>query len=238
MSKQDRKTSSAKKPVGGSNMSNFISSVAVLLAVISLGGSGFALTQLFQLQQSFRELNASVQNSPVASEPQSPQTASSPAVSTTESSQRANTEIQPGQFVQYAFKDKAQVELLSVERIQNPDSGQRNVVNVRMRFRDLGASIGSVIIPNQTIARNPETDERYESYDRVADEAARKQAQRDNTEVDRSDRIERATGGVGTMTEEGSSVDGYVWLLIPEEVQTVDLIVPETATFLAVPITD
>jgi hypothetical protein len=220
-------------------MNNSLSSVAVVLSVIALGGTGFALTQMFQLQQSLRELNASVQNSPVASEPpQSPQTASSLTVPIPESSQRANTEIQPGQFVQYAFKDRAQVELLSVKRIQNPDDGQRNVVNVQMRVRNLKGGSG-VIFPDQTIARDPETSERYESYDRVVDKTEREQSQRDGTEIDRSGRTDRATAYFSLgLIKEGSSVDGYVWLLIPEEVQTIDLIVPKTATFLAVPISD
>lgn len=220
-------------------MNTFLSGVAVLLSVIALAGAGFALTQMFQLQQSFRELNASVQSSPAVSEsPQSPQTVSSPTVPTTESSQQANTEIQPGQFVQYAFKNRAQVELLSVKRIQNPDNGQRNIVNVQMRVRDLGGRNGT-IVPKQTIARNPETSERYESYDRVVDKALREQARRDNTEIDRSGRIDRSTTYISIgLLEEGSSADGYVWLLIPEEVQTIDLIIPETAIFEKVPISE
>ncbi len=221
-------------------MNTFISSIAVLLSVIALGGTGFAIAQIFQLQQNFRELNASVQNSPVASEsPQSPPTASPSTVPTTEFNQQANTEIQPGQFVQYAFKDRAQVELLSVKRIQNPDNGQRNVVNVQMRVRNLEGRINNVIVPDQTIARNPQTSERYESYDRVTDKAAREQSRRDGTKIDRSGRIDRATGAISMgLVKKGSSVDGYVWLLIPEEVQTIDLIIPETATFVAVPISN
>lgn len=219
-------------------MNNFLSSIAVLLSVIALGGTGFALTQIFQLQQNVRELNTSVQNSPVASEPpQSPQIANSSTVPMTESSQQTNTEIQPGQFVQYAFKNRTQVELLSVKRIQNPDNGQRNVVNVQMRVRNLEGNLNHVIVPNQTIARNPETSERYESYDRVTEKAAREQSRRDGTEIDRSDRIDRATGAISMgLVRKGSSVDGYVWLLIPEEVKMIDLIVSKTATFLAVPI--
>jgi hypothetical protein len=236
-------------------MNTFLSSVTVLLSVIALGGTGSALTQVFQLQQSVRELNASMQNLPVASEPpRSPQTTGSSAVPTTGSNQQENTKIQlgqfvqyaqadtkiqPGQFVQYAFKNRAQVELLSVKRIKNPDNGQRNVVNVQMRVRRLGGGGVNIIVPDQTIARNPETSERYESYDRAADKAERKRARRDGTEIDRSGRIDRATAAISLgLMKKGASVDGYVWMLIPEEVRTIDLIVPKTATFLAVPISD
>lgn len=221
-------------------MSTFLSSVAVLLSVIALAGAGFALSQTLQLQQSFHKLTASMQNSPVAFEPpRSPQSDHSPTVPMTEPTQQANTEIQPGQFVQYAFKDKAQVELLSVKRIQNPDHGQRNVVNIQMWVRNLGGSGVNVIVPDQTIARNPETNERYESYDRVVDKAGREQARTDGTEIDRSGKIDRATGAISLgLVKAGSSVDGYVWLLIPEGVQTIDLMIPETATFLTAPISD
>ncbi|AFY79616.1 hypothetical protein Ple7327_4516 [Pleurocapsa sp. PCC 7327] len=145
-------------------MNTFLSGVAVLLSVIALAGAGFALTQMFQLQQSFRELNDFVQSSPTVSE--------------TESDQQANTEIQPGQFVQYAFKDRAQVELLSVKRIQNPDDGQRNIVNVQVRVRNLKGGVTHIISPDQTIARNPKTNERYESYDYVIMWLTRRQENR------------------------------------------------------------
>ncbi|MBF2020228.1 MAG: hypothetical protein IGR93_09015 [Hydrococcus sp. C42_A2020_068] len=169
--------------------------------------------------------------------PQAQQTVSSLTVPTTEASQQANTEIQPGQFVQYAFKDRAQVELLSVKRIQNPDDGKRNIVNVQMRVRNLRGNMTNIISPNQTIARNPETSERYESYDYVVDKAAREKARRDGTEIDRSGRIERSTTYISMgLIKKGASADGYVWLFIPEEVQTIDLIVPETAVLEKVPI--
>jgi hypothetical protein len=108
-----------------------------------------------------------------------------------------------------------------------------------MRVRRLGGGGVNIIVPDQTIARNPETSERYESYDRAADKAERKRARRDGTEIDRSGRIDRATAAISLgLMKKGASVDGYVWMLIPEEVRTIDLIVPKTATFLAVPISD
>lgn len=40
------------------------------------------------------------------------------------------------------------------------------------------------------------------------------------------------------LTKLGASVDGYVWMTIPEGIQTIDLFVPNTAAFLKVPISD
>lgn len=225
-------------------MNKFLSSIAVLLSVIALAGAGFALNQALQLQQSFRELNASVQKLPAASE--LPQAVSSPTVLMTEPSQqtnaepsqKANTEIQPGQFVQYAFKDEAQIELLSVKRIQNPENNNRDVVNIKMRFRRLKKGRSNVIPLDQTKARNPETNETYDSYNSVVNNAERERAQREGIEVDYSKSNRSTATIVMSLVKQGASVDGYVWMSIPEGIRTIDLIVPETAIFLSVPISE
>jgi hypothetical protein len=226
-------------------MGKFLSGIALLLSVIALGGAGFVLAQTFQLQQSFRELNASVQKSPIASE--LPQVDNSPTVSmaepiqitNAEPNQQAKAEIQPGQFVQYAFKDEAQVELLSVNRIQNPENNVRDVVNIRMRFRRLKKEQGTNIITlNETKARNPETNETYESYHNVIRDVEKEQAKREGTETDHS-KSNRSSGSIlMTLVKQGSSVDSYVWMSIPEEVKSIDLFVPKTAAFLKVPISE
>jgi hypothetical protein len=236
MSAQNRQSSSTEKPVGGIIMSTFLSSVSMLLSAIALGVVGFALAQTLQLQQNFRELNASGQRSPAASK--LPQAVSSLPIPTTEPSQitnaeptqQVNAEIQPGQFVQYAFKDKAQVELLAVKRIQNPEDGTRNVVNVQMRIRELkDGSGGDVIVPDQTKARDPETSETYEAYDVVAERA---NPERKNDQ--------RSSGVISMFlaVKTGSSVDCYVWMSIPEKIKTIDLLVPNTEEFLKVPISE
>jgi hypothetical protein len=72
---------------------------------------------MFQLQQSFRELDASVQKSLAALESSRVNNPSPVPMTEPKPSQQTNPEIQPGQFVQYVFKDEAQVELLSAKRI-------------------------------------------------------------------------------------------------------------------------
>jgi hypothetical protein len=234
---KNRQTSSTEKSVGGSKTNTFLSSVAVLLSAIALGGVGFALTQILQLQQSFRELEASVQKSLAASESQ--QISSSPSIPVTESNQQANTEIQPGQFVQYAFKDAAQVEILSVKRIQNPENKTRDIVNINMRFRRLKEGRGHNIISlDQTKARNPETNETYESYNNIISDLERERARNEGRKTDHSKRKHSSGSILMTLVKPGASVDGYVWMSIPEEVKTIDLIVPKTAMFEKVPISE
>lgn len=73
----------------------------------------------------------------------------------------------------------------------------------------------------------------------MVDEAERERSKRDGIEIDRSSRIERSTGAISMgLTKLGASVDGYVWMTIPEGIQTIDLFVPNTAAFLKVPISD
>ncbi|NJK49866.1 hypothetical protein HC931_18535 [Candidatus Gracilibacteria bacterium] len=217
-------------------MNTFLSSVAVLLSALALGGAGFTLAQTFQLQQSFSQLNASVQNSLAASE--SPPADNTTTVPSPQPTQQANTTIQPGQFVQYAFKNEAKVELLSVKRIQNPETGARDVVNVKIRIHRLGGGVTDLISLEQTVARNPDTSETYQSYNKVVKDEEKERAKREGTEVDRS-RSDRSTGTIIIgLIKKGASADGYVWMSIPEGVSNVDLFIPKTAEFLKVPISE
>lgn len=229
-------------------MNTFLASVAVLLSAIAVGGAGFALAQTFQLQQNFGQLNASVQNSVATSE--SPPTAntapasfpeadSAAPVSTPQPTQPVNTEIQPGQFVQYAFKNKAKVELLSVQRIQNPETGARDLVNVKIRVYYLQgkAEITDDIKLHETIARNPDTSETYQSYYEVVAQAVEEREKKEGTELDRPDLKTGNTGYIQlSLMKPGTSADGYVWMSIPEGVTHIDLFFSETAGFSQVPI--
>jgi hypothetical protein len=235
---QNKQPSSTELSPKGSGTSAFLSIIAVLLSALSLGGTIFVLTQLFELQKTFSDLDASVDRSPHTSE--SPQITNSPTVSVAESNQQANTETKSSQLTQYAFKDRALVELLDVKRIQNPESNARDIVNVKMRFRRLKpVRKVEVIVLEQTKARNPETSETYESYNRVLKDAERERAKVENRKTDYS-KIDHSSGVIqmGLIEQQGASVDGYVWMSIPENVTTVDLIVPDTATFEKVPISD
>jgi hypothetical protein len=132
---------------------------------------------------------------------------------------KTSSNIQAGQFVQNAYGTKAEVELLSVKRIEDPQTGNRDVVNVQMRVRRLTEAVqnGETLAIAKTTARNPDTTETYNAVD------AGKQS----------------TGTVNLSTlRTGASADGYVWLRVPENVKTLNIYLPETAAFKNVPISE
>jgi hypothetical protein len=131
-------------------MNNFLSTIAVLLSAISLAFSGFTTYQLFEQQKQFSSLEKTISQLQKQSndlekqaneiQQQSNQVQNNPQVNSPAAS---SSSIQPEQFVQFAFKDTAKVELLSLNRIQDPDTKLRNVVNVQMRIRMLKGVIKS-----------------------------------------------------------------------------------------------
>lgn len=193
---------------GGSTL---LPKIAIVLSTLALLGTGVTLLQLSQVQKQIGQLKTAVRKLETAPKP-----APTPAPTPT----TVNTEIQPGQFVQPAFGTKARVELLSVKRILNPETGTRDVVNVQVRIRRLAADdqlAGDVAISvyNAT-ARNPQTGDTYGSIG-----------------------IDRSTGGVFLSSiPKNASADAYVWLRIPEGINAIDLYIPDTQVFKNVPISN
>ena len=105
------------------------------------------------------------------------------------------------------------MELLSVKRIQDPETKARNVVNVQMRIRRVEpdrVSGSDIIIVGSTTARNPETSETYKAVNL----------------------IERSTSAVSLFSmRPGASADAYVWLRVPEGTNTINIYVPDTQAF-------
>ncbi|MGI2908054.1 hypothetical protein [Tolypothrix sp. VBCCA 56010] len=198
-------------------MNTFLSGVAVLLSTLALMCSGYAAYQVFTLQQTLNSTKTATNIAPIpipsATPTETPTAAIAPAPVTTTTST-----LTPGQFVQPAFGNKAKVELLSLKRIKDPESGNRDVVNVQMRVRRVIDRVtGSDIISiASTTARNPDTSETYKA---VA--------------------YDRSTGSVSLFgLRTNSSADAYVWLRIPEGVNNLDIFVPDTAAFQNVPISN
>lgn len=223
-----------------SGLSTFLSSIAVLLSTLALICSGFVAYQVFLMRQLLDTTAADPRNNPVAiTNPVTPSPVPSPTAETsvvpappqtipvvpTPAETAVQTpatvrSIQPGQFVQPAFGRKAQVELLSIKRIKDPELGTSDVVNVQMRIRRLavdGVSGRDVIALGQTTVRNSETSETYEAVDS----------------------FHRATDPVSLLLmRPQTSADGYVWMRVPEGVNSLDIFVPETAGFKSVPISN
>lgn len=201
----------------GNSVSTFLSGVAVLLSTLALGCSGYVAYEVFTLRQT---LNASnTVSSTIPTQVPSPTATTSPQATASPSPASATTSaISPGQFVQPAFGKKAEVELLSAKRIKDPETGNRDVVNLQMRIRRLAtdAVVGDIISVASTTARNPETSVTYKGI-----------------------ALNRSTGSVSLFqVRPQASADAYIWLRVPDGVNNLDIFVPDTAAFKNVPISN
>lgn len=204
-------------------MNTFLSSLAVILSTLALICSGFAAYQVYTFQQTLSSKlavsNTTVPNPNTQTQaPASPEVPAPSPKTTTPVSSAATNNIKPGEFVQPAFGNKGRVELLSVKRIKDPESGNRDVVNVQMRIRrtapENAAQGTDVISVSDTTARNPDTSETYKGVN-----------------------ASRSTGAVSLFQlRPNSSADAYVWLRVPDGVNNLDIFVPNTAAFKNVPI--
>jgi hypothetical protein len=203
-------------------MSKFLSGVAVLLSIIACLFSGFAAFQVFKVEQKVETSSRTVadlektqtslaQNNPAVSAPGN----ASPTPTNIAGSAN-NVGIQPGQFVQPTLGKLGRIELLGVKRVQDPKTGNRDVVNVLFRVFRLADKPGptSLIGLDLTTARNPDTSETYKAY-----------------------RDRKSSGSVLLqLVKKDIPEDGYVWLKVPEGVNALDIYIPETQAFKNVPI--
>ncbi|NMG18897.1 hypothetical protein [Brasilonema bromeliae] len=214
-------------------MSIFLSSVAVLLSTLALLCSGYTAYQVFTLQQTLNVASAGNKNATTSTQKTSssetstvppdnkpnPSEASSSSTTTAQSPATTGSAIKPGQFVQPSFGQKAEVELLSVKRIKDPETANRDVVNVQMRIRRVatdGINPAESVGVYNTTARNPDTSETYKGVN-----------------------LKRSTGSVELFSlRPQASADAYVWLRIPEGVNSIDVFVPDTAAFKNVPVSN
>lgn len=201
-------------------MSTFLSGVAVFLSTVALICGGYAAYEVFTLRQTLNTVNTSTQGNTVtapipAVKSIPPEPTTSPDKTTP--TPAASSALQPGEFVQPAFGNKAEVELLSAKRIKDPETGNLDVVNVQMRIRRQatdGVGGGDIISVANTTARNPETSETYKGISG-----------------------NRSTGSVSlAQLRPKASADAYIWIRVPNGVNKLDIFVPDTAAFKNVPI--
>jgi hypothetical protein len=192
----------------GSN-GNSLSKIAILFSLLALGLSGFTAYQVWQLQQA-----ASVPATPPAKTKSEP--ASNKEAAATDNSLAVSTE--PGKLVQPGLDNKAEVTLLAAERIQDPDTGNSDVVNVRLRIRRVAENVSAYDFINVGGAVAQELGSEMAIYEAV-------------------DAIKKSTGPISLEgIRKGASVDAYVWLRVPEKVKALNIRVPETEVFQAVKI--
>jgi hypothetical protein len=211
----------AKRSHGHAGLS-FLTTLAFLLSLLSLGVSGFLAYRFLNLQQAFSSIDSAFNQNPAlkaspSAEPAPGQT-TQPAQSLPQSSSASG---QTGQLMQPAIDQKAQVEIIAVNRIQNPNTKLRDFVNIQFRVRRIAPKTGTisydqgVIYPGSTTARNPTTGETYPAVDR----------------------LNRATSNVSVSElNPNATADAYVWIQIPEGTTAIDILIPKTQAFKNVPI--
>ena len=196
--------------------SNPLARLALLLSILAIGLSGYAAYQVFELKQA-SDSTESTSEKPAASETstETNSAANSPATSS------SDTASQPGQLVQPALDNKGEITLLAAERIQDPDQGTRDIVNVKLRLRRLAENVSAFDFVN------------------VGGTTARQPGGGDVITYEPVDAIQRSTGPISLEgIRKGASVDAYVWLRVPENVDTIDLYIPQAEPFQAVSIRD
>jgi hypothetical protein len=217
-------------------MNNILSGTAVALSTLACLLGGFAAYKVFSLEQDVRTSSLAIANLEKV-QTSSIQERADASVTDNESSQPANsggvsaptnappptnnTGIQPGQFIQPTLGNLGRIELLAAKRIQDPQTGNRDVVNVMFRVYRVAENPGptSLITYWETTARNPDTSETYKVH-------------RD------SNRDRKTTGNTLLMlVKKDIPEDGYVWLKVPEGVDKLDIYIPKTQVFKNVPIT-
>jgi hypothetical protein len=205
-------------------MKSFLSNLAFLASILAIAVSGFTAYKVSTLEQTMKA-SQTHQDQTTSSAPQGnisttmtpPQTATSPASNVGGGS----PDIQPGQYLQSAWGNKGQVELLTVKRITDPETGTRDVVNIQFRIRrspavrddDLNGT--KTLWPENTTARNPDTSETFKAVGN-----------------------KRATGNLYLYNiSKGASLDAYVWLKVPETTQNLDIFIEHAQGFKNIPIT-
>ncbi|MBW4490288.1 MAG: hypothetical protein KME12_21115 [Trichocoleus desertorum ATA4-8-CV12] len=187
---------------------NLLSKVAILLSVMALTFSGFAIYQVKQLQPPAPSADKTPQSKI------NPDASSSTSAATTSPTTSATTE--PGKLVQLALDNKAEVTLLTAERIQDPDTGNSDVVNVKLRIRRLAENVSAYDFINVGGAVAQEPESTIATYEPV-------------------DPIKKSTGPISLQgIRKQASADAYVWLRVPEGVSTLNIRVPGAEVFEAV----
>ncbi|WP_146087176.1 hypothetical protein [Chroococcidiopsis sp. TS-821] len=204
--------------------SRLLSRFAIALSTVAIIFSSLTLARVFILQREVEELENSIEQLTTAPSPTATTSPSNPidsniptpppavALDSTAAPSPTAT-LEPGRFVQPALSNKAQVQLIQVNRIP----GQFDVVNIQMRIRALEPNIplSDIINLNDTTASNPGTNETY------------KVISGESTGI-------VSLGALQSANQ--TTVDAYVWLQVPMQVNAIDIYIPNTEPFKNVPI--
>lgn len=207
-------------------MNSFFAGITFTFSTLALIASGFSVYQVSKFQNSLESQANNIEalsqrdlankdtpviptasNSNIIQDKQVNETPSQEADSAKKSSA-----IQPDQFVNKGFDNKLKVEIESTKRIQNPDTGDQDIVVVNFRILSLVPKMESTFLYWKRVkGRNPDTSEEYstEKYS-------------DTTYLHK--------------LPNNAWANAYIWLQVSEGVKVIDIAVPETAMFRNVPI--
>ncbi|MBE9012225.1 hypothetical protein IQ250_18660 [Pseudanabaenaceae cyanobacterium LEGE 13415] len=193
---------------GGTPITDIASGLALLLSVIAFFLSCYAAIQASSIRRQLDPVRPAPQSQNSSNQPESRPFA--PLIA-----QTRFQEVKPGVFRQPTEDETGEVELLSARRVER--SGNLNFARIDMRIRRLDQPVqglSEIDLPN-TIALNSRTNERY-----TAVEA--------RTPQDRL--IDMAS------LQPGASVTASVIVRVPENLDRIDLDIPNVRVFRNVPI--
>lgn len=209
-------------------MKSFFAGIVFTFATLALVGSGFSVYQVSKLQSSVEtqadQINELSQKNLADLDIPATQAASSTADNIpqnqviestppqTQATPKKNVAIKPGQFVNVGFENKLKVEIESAKRIQNPETGDQDIVVVNFRILRLFPEIDRThFFWREVRGRNPNTSEEYD--------------------------LEKSSDWTNLRKLPNNAwANAYVWLKVPQGIETIDISVPETAMFRNIPI--
>lgn len=201
----------------GTPITDIASGLALLLSVIAFFLSCYAAIQASsvrrQIEPGQNPPQSSSLKSNLASQNLSSQPVSRPVAPFV--AQTRFQQVEPGKFLQPTRDQAAEVELLSANRVQR--SGQSNLATIQLRIRRLDrpvAGLAEIDLP-KTIALNTRTNEKYTAID---------------TQTPNDQFITLAT------LRPGATVTASVTLRVPQDLDRIDLDIPNVRVFRNVPI--
>ena len=220
-------------------MKNILSLLSATVSSLALLATIYLITQVLELRKSVDSLTDSVtansttlktvtgsidnvvsvakNNNASSNLPKIPESKNKGKEYTDNSTTQAPaTAIKPGQFVSSGYENRVKFELVSATRIKNPETKAKDIVNYQLRVRRISPKAKGNLIDFRSIkGRNPQTNEVYKTV------------------------YKRTTSPTSiNNVPETAWADAYFWLQVPEDINTLDIVIPETAIFNNVPISN
>lgn len=195
-------------------MNHFVdksASIALIVIAMAVGVSSLEKVESASLENSVstKENTESIDNSTTTHSKQADN-----IIVQQDNSTEPNSGTQEGQFVKNGFEGSLKVEILKAKRIQNPDTGKRDIVAVSFRIKRIKEESPKFsLFASNAKTRNPDT---FEEYPTVHGKST--------SQV------------VFVNLPRDAWADAYFWSQVPEGNEVVDVIIPDTEIFKGVPI--